>query len=238
MIALGKFNLCSFRHVIPLMAGIIFTLFAILYWLGFFAGQNGINSVVVVNFFGFSAATTAILVSVIQIRKTHDWNRRHAATQAMNDLRGKIKTHSDRIDEVFGYYLRNENSPISVDDIHFAVCLKTADGGLVRCKTSEKWEVDPGKKEILWSLGEQLNLYEQLASGIHQGVYDKEVVADLMASSIIKVSKIFGPYIKHYNDDMYPSSQGRVWLNVKTLGAEFREQYRKDPKAKDRDKTG
>jgi hypothetical protein len=73
-----------------------------------------------------------------------------------------------------------------------------------------------------------LNIYEYIASGVYQGVFDKEIVADLMRSNIIKVSSVFAEYIDHVNNEMYPRNKGSVWINVKTLGKEFREKYREE----------
>mgnify|MGYP001224362433 CR=1 FL=1 len=225
-------NLRSLRHVIGLMAISKIVVWGNLFFFDFFEKNEDM-----INFFGFWMTLTAVLIAVLQSVKSHDWNRRKAAAEALKEFREKMRPHSKILNESFNYFLRDENSPITVDEIHRAICKKGNDGKLVRCDSSAQWEIDPDKGETLRSVRELLNLYEDIASGVHQGVYDKEVVADLMASSIIKVSNIFDPYIKHFNEDMYPASQGRVWLNVKTLGREFKKRYREDSEAKEREQT-
>jgi len=188
-------------------------------------------------YFGFAATAISILVAVLQNIKVHDWNRRLAGQSALKEFREKTKPHLERLNDAFNYYLRDEKNPISIKDIHDKICKKGNDGRYLNCVTSGKHELTTDGTELYISIKEYLNLYEDIASGVHQGVYDKEVVADLMAGSFIKVATLFGPYIQHFNDDMYPSSQGRVWLNVKTLGADFKNKYRKDNKAEERDKV-
>lgn len=208
-------------------------IWALLSWAEFFRERRDI-----VIYFGFSATITSILVAVLQSVKVHDWNRRHAAKVALKEFREKAKLHSDLLDQEFFYYFRAENSPITKDEIHEKICKREEDGKFTRCHKSEKLMIDSEKSNIAASIREHLNLYEDIASGVHQGVYDKEVVADLMASNFIKVANLFGPYIKHFNEDMYPSSRGRIWLNVKTLGEDFRRKYREDKQAVERDKSG
>lgn len=228
-----KINFRRYSHAIGLALTIVIVLWCILFFSGFFEQKTHI-----LMYFGFAATTTAILVAVLQNINTHDWNRRHAAKVALKEFRSNAKSHADKLNVVFNYYLRDENSPITKEQIHEAICRKDADGKFIHCDKSYKLEIDPDKSELLASIKEHLNLYEDIASGVLQGVYDKEVVADLSASSFIKVANIFGPYIKHYNDDMYPAARGRIWLNVKTLGEDFRKKYREDKQAAERDKAG
>jgi hypothetical protein len=228
-----KINLKCFSHAIGVAVVIILILWGILFSLDFFEQKRDM-----IMFFGFAATTIAILVAVLQNIKIHDWNRRQAATLALKEFKEKIKPHAKTLDEAFGYFLRDENSQITKENIHDAICKKDADGKFCRCDKTGNLVVDPEKSEISVAIQEYLNYYENIASGVHQGVYDKEVVADLIASSIIKVANLFDSYIKHFNDDMYPSSKGRVWLNIKTLGREFKKKYRgADNLARERDRT-
>lgn len=227
------FNPRCYSHAIALATLVTFVLWGILFFLGFFEARRD-----TLMFFGFAATTTSILVAVLQSIKVHDWNRRQAAQSALKEFREKTKPHIEKLDEAFNYYLRDESSPITKEEIHAKICRKGSDGKFIRCDKSDKIEIDPEKSDLAKSIREYLNLYEDIASGVHQGVYDKEVVADLMASSFIKVANLFGPYIKHFNEDMYPASRNRIWINVKTLGEDLRKKYREDKKAVERDKTG
>ncbi|KAB0670241.1 DUF4760 domain-containing protein [Oryzomonas sagensis] len=233
MLGFKKVNLKCFRHAISLSALVIIAVGAILYFSGFFKENRDI-----LMFFGFSATSTSILVAVLQSIKVHDWNRRHAAQSDLNAFRDKTKPHAKILNDAFGYYLRDENCPITKDEIHEKICKKNADGKFSRCDKTDKLELNPDKLELTDAIKEYLNLYEGIASGVHQGIYDREVVADLMASNLIKVANLFGPYIAHFNEDMYPSSQGRIWLNIKTLGDDFKRKYRAEKHAVERDKTG
>jgi hypothetical protein len=227
-----KFNPRSFRHVISLAVFATIVVWGVLFFSGFFE-----KNAEMVNYFGFCMTTTAIIVAVLQSIKNHDWNRRHAATLCLKEFRDQIRPHTILVHKAFGYFGRDENHPISVDKIHEAICKLDGDGRLVRCGKTDRWELDEEKQEIDNAITEMLNLYEYIGSGIHQGVFDKEIVADLMASNIIKVANVFGPYITHINEDMYKNRKGKTWINIKTLGREFKEKYRDDSKAKNRSET-
>lgn len=228
-----KLNLRSFRHAVSLAVLITITLWAILYWAGFFKENRDI-----LMFFGFAATATSILVIVIQNMKVHDWNRRIAGQSALQAFREKTKPPLEILDKEFNYILRDEKNALSIKDIHDKICKKDGEGRYLTCAISGKFELSPDGSKLYNAIREYLNLHEDIASGVHQGVYDREIVANLMATNFIKISTLFGPYIEHFNADMYPASQGRIWVNIKTLGADFKNEYRKDNKAEKRDKTG
>jgi hypothetical protein len=226
-------KLKSYRYAIPVLIITVLCVWAFLWWMRIFCEYRDH-----IMFFGFSATTASILVAVLQSIKTHDWNRRLAAKSALDQFREKTKQHLQVLDEAFNYYLRDENNIVTIGEIHENICKKNDNGAFLPCNVNHsKMMLDPDKKNIRESIYEYLNLYEGVASGVHQGVYDKEVVADLMAGSFIKVANLFGPYIIHFNE-MYPSGKGRTWQNLKTLGEEFKQKYRDSNYAKKRDNAG
>jgi len=230
-IFMGKLKL--YRYAIPSLIALSFGVWGILRWIGVFCEYRDH-----LMFFGFSATTVSILVAALQSVKTHDWNRRLAAKSALDQFREKTKQHVVKLDEAFSYYLRDEKNIITINEIHDAICKKDEKNNFLACSMNHsKIMLDPDKKELRESIYEYLNLYEGVASGVHQGVYDREVVADLLASNFIKVSSLFGPYISHFNE-IYPSSKGRIWQNLITLGEEFKKKYRVENHAKTRDSAG
>lgn len=228
----AKVNLRNFRHAISLAVLIIIVLWSILYWTGFFKENRDI-----LMFFGFASTATSILVVVVQNMKIHDWNRRIAGQSALQAFREKTKDPLKTLDKEFNYILRDEKNALAITDIHDKICKKDDAGRFLNCATSGKHELSPDGLMLSNAIREYLNLHEDIASGVHQGIYDKEVVASLMATNFIKVSTLFGPYIEHFNEDMYPASQGRIWLNIKTLGTDFKNTYRRENKANERDRT-
>jgi hypothetical protein len=187
-----------------------------------------------INFYGFSLTVLAIAVAIIQAARNHDWNRRYTATTALLEVKDKLHPHSEIIHATFGYIARAENDAIKIAEIHEKICQKDGSGNFRRDAATNLMLLDNGGKEIHTAIRETLNLYEYIASGVYQGVFDKEIVAALMASNIIKVSSVFAEYIEHVNNDMYPRRKGNTWINIKTLGNEFRAKYRDDARARSR----
>lgn len=184
-----------------------------------------------INYYGFSLTILVIAGAIIQSARNHDWNRRYTATTALLSVKDKLHPHSAIIHKTFGYTARAENDAIKISEIHERICKKNGNGNFCRNDTTNLMVLDEEGKEIHNAIMETLNLYEYIASGVYQGVFDKEIVADLMASNIIKVSWVFSEYIQHVNDDMYPKRKGKIWINIKTLGKEFRVKYREDASA-------
>jgi len=186
-----------------------------------------------INFYGFSITVIAILVAIIQTIRNHDWNRRHSAMTFLLEILEKIKPSTDIIHNHFGYFGLGENQVIKVDEIHKKICEEDDRGKFEQDQTTKMYSLKKDR-EVFDAIREVLNLYEHIAAGVYQGVYDKDVVTDLMASNFIKMSNVFSEYITHVNEDMYPQRNGKIWINLKTFGSELREKHRKNPKAKER----
>jgi hypothetical protein len=176
-------------------------------------------------YYGFSTTILTLIAAIIQADRNHDWNRRHTATTALLEIKDKILPHTQIIHETFGYQTRSENDTIRTRDIHEKICVKNGDT-LVRDQDSGKLRLDDQKKHIYRAIWETLNLYEYIASGVYQGVFDKAIVADLLEGNIIKIASVFSNYIDHVNEDMYPRRGGKIWANIRDLGKEFKAKYR------------
>ena len=190
-----------------------------------------------ISYYGFSLTILSIVWAVIESSKNHDWNRRKSAMDVLLTMKTKIKEHSDLVHETFGFRGKGETQIISVEDIHDAICKKDAKGKFVRNETTKLLELNDSNSEIYTSIWEMLNLYEHMAAGVYQGVYDRDVIETVMASNFIKVSSIFSEYINHVNNEMYPNRKGRTWENLVSFGDELKRKHRGEQKVKPRSKT-
>lgn len=197
--------------------------------IGYFVSSSDL-----IAYCGFSLTFLSILVAIIQTIRSHDWNRRHLATTSLLEIKEKLTPHILLVHETFGYLGRDENDTIKVDQIHDTICKKDDQKQFVPNHATGNLELDDEKKDIYRAIWEILNLYEYIAAGVYQGVYDKKIVSELMVSNIIKAATVFSEYIEHVNKKMYPDRQGKIWVNVKTLGREFTAKHRSNTEAEAR----
>ena len=153
------------------------------------------------------------------------------AITTLLQIKEKLGPYSKIVHEEFGYLDRREDDAIPVHEIHEKICKDKVNGKIPRDDKTNRLELDEEKSEIYKAIRETLNLYEYVASGVHQGVFDKDIVADLFRSNVIKTASVFSAYIDHINHEMNPRCNGSIWVNLKTLGAEFKNNYREGTKA-------
>lgn len=83
----------------------------------------------------------------------YDWNRRHAAQEAIDDMVPRLSSDTLMLDEKFN--ILTEHDRISLDEI------------------KRECEND---KAVRGALNRRLNYFESLAAGVHQGVFDEKII--------------------------------------------------------------
>ncbi len=192
----------------------------------------------VISYYGFSLTIFTVFFAAIQFRANHDWNRRHLAIITVKDVKEGMNRHVVVLDDAFNYLHRKRTSPISVEEIHKKICHKDENGNLVR-DANGKLQLDKESedaKTVRKAILHILNSYEYLAAGVYQGVLDQEIVEALLKGPILKAYQVFGNYISHFNDEMYPDRNGAVWEHLKELGKDL--EARREQQIKKREKTG
>lgn len=192
-----------------------------------------------INFYGFSLTFLVIIFAIIQSEKNHDWNRRHTASTSLLEIKKTLDPNILLIHSVFGYMNRSETDTIKVKEIHEKICKKEG-SSYIQDDTTKLYKLcdEDESKKLYRAIWDVLNQYEFIATNVYHSVYDRQVVADLMKSNIIKISSVFSEYIDHVNNDMYKNRNGEIWINIKTLGSEFKKEFRGVGKsAKQRQKT-
>jgi hypothetical protein len=104
----------------------------------------------------------------------HDWNRRHAAQKATDEMVPRLSKDTLLIEEKFQILTNHDRIP-----------LKTI---LEECKK------DPA---VRGALNRPLNYFESLASGVHQGVYDELLIKNSYQQLIGITLNQFSAYIDH-----------------------------------------
>lgn len=224
----GWVNRHKHKIIITLTIGLILS-------VGYMLTDNGFlkENSDKLKYYGFSVTILTLIIAIIQAARNHDWNRRITATTALLEVKDKLGLYSATLHKHFGTLSRDEHDTIKIDDIHEKICLKNSKGEYHQDPTTKRHKLDNTKEDIYKAIRETLNLYEYIAMGVYQGVFDKEIVADLMASNVIRVSSHFSEYIIHVNN-MHGIRQGQTWINIKTLGAEFKKKYRSEKTVKAR----
>lgn len=146
-----------------------------------------------------------------EIRKTHqenhDWNRRIAAQEALRSYPYSIL--SADLQEEFDYL--NKSDSISIE------------------KIKEAFDRAPNLQKDLHQL---LNFYESLARGIHQQIFDEDVVKAARMGAMIRTERAFRNYINRRREISSPNA----WSDYTRIVSHWRSEI--EPKVILKDKTG
>ncbi len=115
-------------------------------------------------------------------KQNHDWNRRNAAQHAIKQL-VELTPIVIRINKVFDISNTLEGIPLE--------------------ETLKQFNSD---KELQSHVHQLLNLYEGLARGILQGIYDEKVIYEGRRSSMIQTFENFKPYIRYRRKNVHSSA--------------------------------
>ncbi len=145
------------------------------------------------------AATQAYLarrsldLSTIIHRENHDWNRRMAAQSALSSYNSSVILSS--LHSEFSYIDRRD--PISIAEMNAA------------------FENNPDLKEDLHKL---LNFYESLARGVHQKIYDEEVIKVGRKGAMVRAYRAFLPYIEQRRR---ANNSPTAWCELESIAARW-----------------
>ena len=132
-------------------------------------------------------------------RDNHEWNRRKSAQDLTIDIGSRISDYND-LSVAFNLFNRTEAIPL--DEIN----TKFAENPSLELKVLEF-----------------LNLFNIMARGVIEGVYDEEIIYKARSTSMIKTFEALKQYIeKRKNErgiDIYSSIEALVneWKNKNTL---------------------
>ena len=122
-------------------------------------------------------------------RAEHDWNRRSAAQQAISNYNFSLILSA--LQRELNYLNRNE--AISLTEIE---------------------EAFSRDAELQTELFKLLNFYEAIARGIHQGIYDEDVIKASRRTAILKAHRAFADYIDHRR---HTARSPRAWCEFTSL---------------------
>jgi len=212
----------NFNKIIGIMLG----LFIII--SGFCLAKIGYldNKSDAINFYGFSIGSFSVLMAMLQFRSNNIWSKKDRALAVTKEVQKEIESDFKLIDEHFHYYqkkLTDSNIAIKLSDIHDKICMKDDKGNLIASDTTSslKYKLDPtvGAK-IRGSILNILNMFEYMAVGINQGIFDKSVITNLYEGIFLKFHRVFKEYIDHYKNDMNPARKNEIWVNYLQLANE------------------
>ena len=191
-----------------------------------------------IQYFGFLFTIYAVWRGTIHFRDYHRLERRKTAMLESVRIRQDLSISIKELNRVFHYCTRGK-STLSVDDIHEAICKKDDKGELLINEKKPKQLVldtdGPGgiTRQAIIDL---LSGYEYLAVGIKHQVFDEKIIKDFSRGGIIKAYHVFKDYIEHYNLEMAPERDGRIWENLVAMAGTFDSEDR--PEIPKREKTG
>lgn len=149
------------------------------------------------------AVVAGLVLTIRQLRllrlgyeDLHDWNRRKAAQDAVGDMVPRVGNDTPLLDEKF--HILSQNDPLALDSILNAI--------------------DEDKKVRL-AIHKRLNYFETLAGGVHQGVFDEEVIKNAYQEVFRGTVSQFRSYIDHLRNkgftDAYSDLEGMSarWTN-------------------------
>jgi hypothetical protein len=189
----------------------------------------------IIKYFGYSLTVFTIYIAgthvsiasdnfkqnVEQFKKNNEWQKREKALSVSWNLKKDLHDNINILEKEFNYIHRKDSDhALSVDEIHRKIC-KIDNQNNVITDANGKMEIngDEGIK-IRNAITNCLDVYEYLAAGINEGVFEKNVILTLYKSAILRMYRIFQKYIEHYND-MYKKSNGRIWANMVRLAKEI-----------------
>lgn len=174
-----------------------------------------------------SIASKSFDTNTKQFQENNNWNKKEKALSVSWSIKAELREKIDILDEHFNYiHRKNEEHAISIDDIHKKICVTDENGKIVTDANGKMMlDVKEGLP-IRNAITGCLDIYEYLAAGIQQGIFDEEVILTLFKSSIIRVYKVFHKYIDHYNE-MYQKSNKKIWENLVKLAEKLLEEESK-----------
>ena len=104
----------------------------------------------------------------------HDWNRRQAAQEAIDEMVPRLSNDIPLIDEKFQILTNHDRIPLDT-------IIKECENG----------------PAVRGALNRRLNYFESLAAGVHQGVFDEEVIKNAYQQLIKITLNQFSEYIDH-----------------------------------------
>ena len=136
----------------------------------------------------------------------HDWNRRKAAQEAIDDMVPRITSDTPLLDSNFKILTKND--PIKLELI------------------SEKCEKDDS---VRLAIHKRLNYFESLAAGVQQGVFDEEVIKNSYQHLLTYTRRQFSEYIDHYRSHRFKE----MWSDLEDMSERWDQKDReKAPRAK------
>lgn len=189
--------------------------------VGFLTMKAGPEAVI--QYYGFLFTIFAVWRGTIHFRAYHDMERRKIAITESRTLQKECKDALEVLKEAFDLISIGEKA-IPVEKIHKKICkLDEKEKPLPDPDNHDRMLLDYDGEgiKIQKSIVDVLNTYEYLAVGVNQKIFDKAVILELNKGNFVKIYKNFKPYIDHFNDDMYPSRKGAVWINMVTLAKEL-----------------
>lgn len=128
-------------------------------------------------------------------QENHDWNRRLAAQEALRAYNYSLL--SSPLQDVFDYLNVSEPIPLA--------------------KLTEEFANNPKLQPDLHQL---LNYYEGLARGIHQSLFDEEIVKSARKNAMMMAEKAFTNYLDKRRENVNP----HAWRELSSLISRWRSQ--------------
>lgn len=191
-----------------------------------------------IQYFGTSLTLLALIIAIIQINiatskmkrgfhefeSNKDWNKRYAAITVAKEMKEKMKTDVDLIDKHFNYFNLKPRASITLAEIHKKICI--LESGEMKRFTDGRGRIDydNGGHEISRAITNILNGYEYMATCIFQHIFDEKILSALYRGPILNAYYAFYEYIEHYNTEMKPDRNGKVWINFTCLAKKFIEE--------------
>jgi len=128
-------------------------------------------------------------------QENHEWNRRLAAQEALRDYNYSLL--SSPLQDVFNYLNVSEPIPLA--------------------KITSEFSINPKLQPHLHQL---LNFYEGLARGIHQSLFDEEVIKAARKNAMVMAEKGFTNYIENRRAEVNP----HAWKELSSVVSRWRSQ--------------
>lgn len=190
----------------------------------------------IVRYFSYLFAVLSLFYGAIYFKANHDWNRRQLGATVSFEVKTKtIDPAVIILNKAFNFSVREVKESISVDEIHDKICQKDEAGKLKKGKKTDFCLIVDGEgHSIYMAIGSLLNAFEYIAMGVHQKVFDEEIIRSVYEGMVVKTYHNFKAYIDHINNEMVPDRKGKIWINFCDLA----EGYCNKPKASKRKGTG
>lgn len=194
---------------------------------------------VIIQYFGFLLTIFTIWRATIHFRAYHDMERRKLAIVEGDKTKHTCDKALTLLKKTFDFHAYKFN-PIPVEEVHKAICC-VKEGELVPAKKgSFKYKLDcegDGHK-VDTAITELLNGFEYMAVGVYLNIFDRHVIRALYCGNFCKIYANFKLYIEHFNKEMYPERDGRIWINFAKLAQEFMKENEKTAEPDKKEPTG